>query len=463
MTIYSRCIHDKLTDAFRANHMFLFPERIYFEVKNSSNTSQDKVREIIKSLGFCPLISRNSICENIVFTVSPFKIPDFFLTGNLYPQNALKPATIHKALTYRQPLFDNYFDFDEMTSLLNESKTISNYYQDISAEGKTSHAAINEIRVPFKGAMEKGLFEIICPNALEKYPIVEIGAGSGYNIPSAFSARTIRIQPHIEEFQKMKDLAPKTTFQLNIEDFCKILSEKHKKISEIFLLNVFDTLSDKEKQINLTSISVLQNPGDKLHILLDVNPCLYTSIEGLKRKYPGFMPMPFIHEDNICQKVSYALIPEEFTTPDHNRSAYKQFIEDVHNDYKNLNSQTQTLLRELYKKKLIQVIAIEDFFVEKMKEMLENTGYSSTSHYHHSFTVEVPNSLKSGQELIYKPVTDAGLSVRQWKLYDKRFVNWLKDKNLNVPEFASGYVKHLKTTDHRILGAEFLVIEATKR
>ena len=121
----------------------------------------------------------------------------------------------------------------------------------------------------------------------------------------------------------------------------------------------------------------------------------------------------------------------------------------------------QKQLLELKEKFNLKVIDFEDFFIEQIKSELKDIGYRTNIYYHTSFTtgkLEFPIE----KDLLYKSVTDT-VTVRQWLLNEKFFLNSMNKKGINLPShFNETFLGNLRNKGHKIFGAEILVIEATK-
>jgi hypothetical protein len=124
----------------------------------------------------------------------------------------------------------------------------------------------------------------------------------------------------------------------------------------------------------------------------------------------------------------------------------------------------QIELHRLQKSLNLPVIVLEDFFVEQMKNELLSIGYTSKSYYHASFVIgSLPADFKAvEQDIVYKAVTDT-FTTRQWSLDDEILHESFRKKGIAFPhQFDATCMQKLKEKKQNILGAEILVIEATK-
>jgi hypothetical protein len=76
MTYFSGVIRDRLQQAFIENNLKIQTDFVIIE--NSQNLEEEKIKSIIISAGFCPIISSNKFDGNFAFTIAPYKKPDYF-------------------------------------------------------------------------------------------------------------------------------------------------------------------------------------------------------------------------------------------------------------------------------------------------------------------------------------------------------------------------------------------------
>jgi hypothetical protein len=138
-------------------------------------------------------------------------------------------------------------------------------------------------------------------------------------------------------------------------------------------------------------------------------------------------------------------------------SSYEMEVESA---LKGESTPLQRGLRELQKKWDLKVVNLEEFFTAQVQRELEETGYKSDVYYHASFTVGQAEIMR---DLIYKPVTDI-FAVREWSLTNQKLLNFLNMKGLSIPKhFDEDFLRSMRRAGQNIIGAEILVIEATKK
>ena len=254
-------------------------------------------------------------------------------------------------------------------------------------------------------------------------------------------------------------------YQTNIEGFCDSLKGK-KKIPFFFALDVFDTMSSETRKTSFSQLSQLQNAGDQILLLLDTNPCLIEINQQLQDLYPGHAVFPYFPLIDECAKYSVIIVPSKSAPP--SICELKEMIreESISLAMKGHVSKTQHILHQLQKTLNLRVIELEEFYVEQVKKDLEQTGYKANVYYHASFeTGKLPQvvSCDFEQDLLYKSVSETA-TIRQWSVTDQNLVNWLGKKGLALPKeiLQEAFLSNLRDKGHKIFGAEFLVIEATK-
>lgn len=355
-----------------------------------------------------------------------------------------------------------YFEINELSSLLERNAYVCGK-EGISVEDKWSK--VNNFRAIVSSALNKGLSDILSQNIKGEHPIVEIGSGIGYKLPESISAKTIRIQPGPSECELLKRSISDPIYQMNIEDLYNSLVDNGKKIPLFFALNVFDTMSTDERKANLLRISQLQNPDDRILIMLDTNPLFDKTIKQLESLYPKHVALPYFPPKTEYNKFSVIMVPVEFIEFNPNENELLKIIEQESRALAlGYLTEMQYGLSLLQNKLNLKVVALEDFFVDQVKEELNEIGYTSNIYYHASFTAgDLPAGFSTvKQDLLYKSVTDSA-TVRQWCLTDENLLNRLSKKGLSLPDhFNDGFLSDLKEKGQKILGAEILVIEAKK-
>lgn len=352
----------------------------------------------------------------------------------------------------------NYFTLSELASHLND-KT----FQSLSEQTKPSDPwkDVNEFRKIVLPALNQGLYEIISPSLKEHYPALEIGSGIGYSLHESLSSRTLRIQPSSKECQLLKSTLSDPIYQLNIEDLSTRLQAFQKKIPLFFALNVFDTMTSDERVKNLAYLSTLQGKGDRVIIVLDTNPYIDTLLKELKKIHPNHIALPFFPRPGETCKQSVILIPSNNLNEGPTVSEWLQlFHQECHNVARGITSQFQHQLHQIREVDKLQVIALEDFIIERITNDLVSAGYTPTVRYHASFASgPLPQGINVQQDLVYKAVTDTA-TIRAWSVDDVKFKNYLTTKELSLPNsLDSKQLQELRDKGHKVMGSEFLVIE----
>ncbi len=446
MTYLANGIQEKLQQAFTNNGFQINVQSDHIIVESSENQTEEKVRQIVTSAGFFPLISDNKINRNIAFSIMPYTIPDFFIGKDFSIVRDKTP----------------YFSKDEISRLL-ECAVFVDKQEESTPKDKWSR--VNDFRSYVTPALNKGLSEILLQHIRNEHPLIEIGSGIGYTLPDTLSSKTIRFQPRYAECQLLKKTIADPLYQLDIEGFYNCVSKNGKKIPLFFALDVFDTMSPVERTTSFSQISNLQCTGDKILILLDTNPCFEVITEHLETLHPGHIVLPYFPLSQNSSRISVIMVPSKFVPfkPSHN-DLIGLIETETMGIMKGYVSEMQFKLHQLQEKHDLKVIILEDFFVEQIKNDLKQTGYNANTYYHAAFTTgEPPKGLsKINEDLVYKSVTDTA-TLRQWSLSDENLFNWLAGKKLALPShFDEAFLCNLRSTGQKIFGAEILVIEATK-
>jgi hypothetical protein len=461
MTYLTNGIQTRLQQAFIENNLSLQSD--YVIIENSQNQTEEKIRRLITSVSFCPLISSNKINGNFAFTIVPYKIPDFFLAKE-------KPCDKFSDLKCVEKQDSTYFNLNEIAHLLEQKVFID---QDQGLPKDIMHE-VNNFRSCVLPALNKGLSALISQYARDEYPIVEIGSNIGYTFPEDLSSRIIRIQPDKAACQLLRQSISDPIYQTDIEGLCDTLKGK-KKIPLFFALHMFDNMSSQRRKISFSQLSQLQNAGDYILILLDNNPSLYETVQLLKDLYPGHTVLPYfpLTNDYDYTKLSVIIVPFESFPFAPSVDALAEMINaECMLLASGRASPLQHKLHLLQKKYNLKVIELEDFFAEQVQKELEQTGYKADIYYYASFaTGELPQGISDPsklnkpltEDLLYKPVTDTS-SLRQWSVTDQNLLNRLDKKGLALPSYINAvFLKNLREKRQKIFGAEFLVIEATKQ
>jgi hypothetical protein len=252
-------------------------------------------------------------------------------------------------------------------------------------------------------------------------------------------------------------------------------------------INVFDAMMPMDRELNLSYIAKTQTKGGQILMVLDANPELGSIISEIISEYPDMIVLPYIPTGYKGSEQFYRMSAVLFPKSLSKNPAFANFQifcldsacvdsqafdligqEEKILRHKQLVSNMQLQLEKAKEAFGLKVIPLEEYFVEKTKKMLERLGYSAKSYYHTSFceaslsTLAEPAELK--QPIVYKPISDSLLPVRQWCHKDRDFLGRLQHKNLSLPSSCNDkFIKELFERNNRLIGAELLIIEATKQ
>jgi hypothetical protein len=405
MSYFSINLLGKLQQAFAKNNMVISVKSDHIVVENSLASSKEKIQKIVESAGFYPIISQQEIDRNFTFTLSPYKIPDFFKQKD--HQNSEKIESNHQNLPIHLKTSDKnkdlYFKEDEIIELLKPQT----FVPDKEEKEKDKWWQVNSFRSYVTPALSQSLYEIISKCAKTDYPIIEIGSGIGYSLEGL--SNIIRTQPSKNECKLLSESISTAVYHLDIEGINKSLSACGKKVPLFFALDVLDTLSPEKRKASFLQLSELQNTGDQILVMLDTNPCLDVTIEHLESLHPDHVVFPYYPLSRDPVKFSVIIVPKKYIN---SKPTQSQLLEIINQESKAIMSgkvtQIQYGLHQLQQKFDLQVIQLEDFFIEQVKKELKEAGYESEIYYHNSFTFgAIPKGLQGiQQDLVYKPVTD---------------------------------------------------------
>ena len=289
MTYLSNGIHSRLQKAFAENHIDLDVKADHIVAKNSSDLTREKIREIILTAGFVPLISEKKIEKNFAFTIVPYRLPKLFRKAN-YEEN-----------------LGSYLNLNEISRALTHKK----FVPDKTHELKDRQFQVNTTRSYVLPPLNNAISEIISKYSKNDLPIVEIGSGTGYSFAMDISNKIIRTQPYHVECQLLSDSISDPIYQMDIEEIHRSLSGTGKKISLFVGLNVFDAISPEKRKESFMQISTLQNAGDHILILLDAMPLLDSMIPHLESLYPQHAIFPF-YPPQDHEKALVVIVPLEY-------------------------------------------------------------------------------------------------------------------------------------------------------
>lgn len=400
-----------------------------------SSKTEKQIREIVESAKFCPLISENKIGGNFIISMVPYRIPESFCK-------------------------DAYFAFNEISSLF------KNAIYPYRANVKDPNDGINFFRGFVSLALNTALTEVVKKCAKDDLPIVHIGSQIGYAISEKLSSMTIRTQTRDDECLLLNQSGKNPVYQIGVREIHSSLLKMGKKIPLFYAMNVFDGMPSSSRRESFLLLSELQNAGDHILILLDVNPGIIVFFEELKSLYPKHNFFPYFPPTFECASLSLIVVPR---ISDQYISSLEEIIEMVDTESR-ASSRGETTpfqkgLHELIAKSNLEIINMEEFFIERIKKDLEEAGYEADVYYHAAFEV---GNLSAGlspssQDLVYRAVSDTA-ALRQWSLTDQKLLDELSKKGLSIPKhFDEDFLRSMRARGQKILGAEILVIEATKK
>jgi hypothetical protein len=454
MSLFSGTVQGRLQHAFAENQMALSVRPDHIIVEDSQAGSKEKVQKIVEAAGFCPLISQNKINNNFVFSVSPYIIPDFFNQSNLDNHQGV-PCSLSSLRTG----FGSYFTINQVRELLNPHHFVFDKQEKV----KDKWFPVNIYRSIVTPALSKGLCELVSKYARADHPIVEIGSGIGYSTEEL--SNVIITQPNEDECKLLKEATSAPIYKLDVQGIHKCLSESGKKIPLFFALNVFDTLTPESRKTSFLQLSQLQNSGDRILVMLDTNPCFGETVEHIGSLYPDHNVLPYFPITNDPAKFSVILVPQKFVRYKLTSNEVLELLDQESQSVMSGKvSQYQSDINKLKVNLGLNVIILEEFYAEQVKNELAEVGYEADVHYHNSFAcADISNKYSEiNKDLAYKPVSDT-FTVRQWSLTDEKLLKSLSKKGLALPrEFTAEFIDSLKQKHQVVLGAECLVIDARK-
>lgn len=364
----------------------------------------------------------------------------------------------------------NYFSCYELEQILAACKKIPislRTFQD-------RWYKINELRNLVSASLNHGLDDIL--QGHDHGAIVEIGCGIGYRFPVDKEKSIIRLQPNIMDFCGLVGGNVPNIYPLDVGQFCRIISAfPGKTVGRYIGINVFDCMPAVEREQNLKAISKTQNVGDKIFVVLDANPDLAIVIPEIISENPEMDVLPYIplryFSSEQFYRMSAILLPKNLNDKFIKMDA-EIFENNLQNEkklrHKDKISSTQQQLEWARSEKNLQVIIFEEYFAKKMIKLFADIGYEAKFYYHASFCLmnihDIVATSEIEQPIVYKPISDTLLPVRQWSHKDKEFLSRLKHKNLALPTHCDDqFFAELLKSDQRLVGAELLVIEATKK
>lgn len=486
---------ESLEAAFAQEHISMNVKSNYVVAENSQDCTEEKIAKIIQSVGFVPILSRNKITRNVVFTVVPYEIPEFFVVAKNVNKTARIPVK-------SQPIKSEFFVGDasadsqsSSSSQLSEPGNLSTssfeaLVKDESAgkaEENSSYFSREEIFKLLQDALfiesqEKMLKDLsLLANYMRRFSSTALSSGLLSSSNAGFLeilSQKMKDQDVIAEIGRKKisiqsydaycHSIPGPEYELNVEGLHQRLIESRKKIPLFLTLHEFDRTSPEARKTSLQKLSELQNPGDRIMTMLKTTPSLDIIVPQLESLYPGHAVSPYFDLASESRKLSIVMIPLEFISYKLSANAIAKLLKRE-GPYvaKGMISKPLYGVYLLQKEYNLKIINLEDFFVEQVKNELEQVGYTVNSYYHTSFTTgnaptEEEGVEKVKQDLIYEAVTDT-TRIRQWSLSDEKLWNNLKQKGIQLPShFNASFLSDLRENGHKIFGSEILVIEGTK-
>lgn len=451
----------QLQQSFAPHNMDLFFTPNSMVAEGSEDATVKKIVEIIKSAGYCALLSDNRRNNNFVFTITPYKIPESFLVQESFPIS--QPLFQEPALSRESKRESKSTSVSKLLSIFSSKKFVGNSLDF----PKDRWSSMNNARTPVVSSLSQGLTEILLNNVRNnEHPIIEIGSALGYTFSPALQARIIRTQPNRRECQRWYFKTPHPIYKMTIEQIWSCLKDTKITVPLFFALNVFDTLLPMMRMNSLLQISELQKSGDRTILMLDTNPCLNIVLQEIQDLYPEDSVLPYTGKTGALtdSRVSVIIVPQHL----HIKTVLSalEFLEEIK---KNENALLQgkitdksKLLHELQEKHQLKVIVLEEFIEEQLTEELQKAGYQTKSYYHVSFTPE-KNTIFTIKNIIYKSITDIA-GARQYSSTDVDLQANLARKKISFPLHVNEtYLAKLKKQGKKLLCAEMLVIEATKK
>ena len=402
------------------------------------DSSREKVCQTVRQSGFCPITAKGRSEESWACTVVPYKTPSPF------------------------------FDKDDLSALFSRCK----YTGPVAPAGKSSWEGVNEARGYICGALNACISKIVEQYSQGDSPIVEIGSGIGYTLSPQTSFRIFQTQPDPYECSLLaRENAQKEVYQMSVADLYKQLLPEGKRVPLFFALDVFDTMPPKQRAAAFSLISRLQSHGDRLIVMLDTNPEFTASLQEIESHYPDHTALPFFLSSR-CAKIRCVLVPNHLLAASPLFSGKPSAAELAHVCDEDPRAQIQQKscprqeeLRRLQKEHDLPVVILEDFYKERAMEELAKVGYACKDYYTASFILDKPvwpfQDPAAGL-LVHKSVTD-NFIVKSWRPNNPEFSQWLSSKGIQPPQFCDEELSHIRAKGLKILGAEILVVEATKQ
>jgi hypothetical protein len=440
--------------------------------ENSSTLTKQKIQKILEQSGVpCSITGR----RDQGFKLTILSTPSFQTKDLPQPDTTeLVPAMDRLTLSGEK----TSFRLEEITSLLNQTLFRTKISKrETFDKWREVNFTRSIVTTAFNKVLEETLLSLMSESVREHkdIPIIEIGTGVGYTVSSVLASRLVRIQPGLEECYAFRRKSADPLYCTDIEGFCHQLVAKEKRAPFIFALDVFDTMRPEERKKNLVRLAQLQEKGDKIVILLDTTPLLDEMFRHLKERFSAIynlplVPLPYLPLTlDTPQKYSVILMPEEnvprgFTFHDFisMRMAFLRAL--IEGTPMKQHRQLHEFKDAFYRNGIfLPVLSLEDYFVSELSQQFEEIGYMTKSFYRHAFTTgSLPSSIPpSPKPLFYRSVTDI-FDFKSRDLDDPELKRFFAEKQLEMPVFDEEFLRDVRTKKQKVLGAELLVVEATK-
>lgn len=225
------------------------------------------------------------------------------------------------------------------------------------------------------------------------FPIVELGAGTGYDVPVEdypeyrdICSRIIHTQPSAEDCETFCASRQEPIYKMGIEDIFKL----KKPIPAFFALNVFDTFSTPLKRDCVSKISQMQTTGDRTILMQDVHPMIEILWEDLITTYPDFLCLPYFPTNKFA---SCMLIPkcccgdalQEWTSNYTPEMMFLLFGKEANQKMDGITTPLQTALNAFKQKQHVKTFTILQFFESRMRKLFESHQYVVETGHHRAF------------------------------------------------------------------------------
>lgn len=286
MSFFNSVIQQTLRQIFNENELSIEVNVDYISVNSSKNQTEDKIRTIIEAKCFCPFIAQGSD-GNFVFTLVPYKLPDFF-----YKQMAEKllPTSLSEQvkLTYKTV----------NENLLSHENQIT---QGMSDEGYSAHFERNKRNILSLAAGVNGEALLLGFGNGHDTPLAELAAQFDqitvidvdmFGVNKSINALPSHLQNKVTSIQKdLTGIIP--LISEKIEQFNSEMSEFEciNRIAQIIIegTNSRELLSASKKYQFVVSSMLTSQLFSEIHrYVMDVLANKYPTIRGKEFSVPHF-------------------------------------------------------------------------------------------------------------------------------------------------------------------------------